>query len=135
MKRIISIVISLTLVSACGDNAVYNSLQDIEQLLETLKTTTRVSGRTTPDKAVLLQNTPNPFRERSIIKCVIPQSVADASLYLYDYNGHQIQSRSISDRGDVQIIVESNGLIPGIYLYSLVTDGEIIDTKRMILAE
>ena len=35
MKRIISIVISLTLVSACGDNAVYNSLQDIEQLLET----------------------------------------------------------------------------------------------------
>ena len=57
MKRIISIVISLTLVSACGDNAVYNSLQDIEQLLETLKTTTRVSGRTTPDKAVLLQIT------------------------------------------------------------------------------
>lgn len=110
-------------------------LDETNKELEALKTTTKVAGRTSPGKAVLLQNTPNPFRERSIIKCVIPQSVAYASLYLYDYNGHQIQSRSISDRGDVQIIVESNGLIPGIYLYSLVTDGEIIDTKRMILAE
>ena len=55
--------------------------------------------------------------------------------YLYDYSGHQIQSRIIKDRDDVQIVFEADGLEAGIYLYSLVCDGELVDTRRMILIE
>lgn len=102
--------------------------------LESLKTGTKAITRTT-DKAVLYQNTPNPFKEKSYVNCIIPQYVKDASFYLYDYSGRQIECREIQDRGNVQIVVDGTELEPEIYLYSLIADGVIVDTKRMIHIE
>ena len=102
--------------------------------LESLKTGTKAITRTT-DQTVMYQNTPNPFKEKSIVNCIIPQYVKDASFYLYDYSGRQIQCREIQDRGNVQVAVDGTELEPGIYLYSLIADGAIVDTKRMIHIE
>lgn len=99
--------------------------------LESLKTGTKAITRTT-DQAVLYQNTPNPFKEKSVVNCIIPQYVKDASFYLYDYSGRQIQCHEIQDRGNVRIEIDGTELEPGIYMYSLITDGVIVDTKRMI---
>lgn len=85
--------------------------------------------------AVLYQNNPNPFSENTSIKCVIPQKVTKADLYIYDMNGHQIESMNISQRGNVSLVIEGNHLDAGMYLYSLITDGTVIDTKRMILTK
>ena len=103
--------------------------------LEELQSVTHVSERTSGPKAALYQNIPNPFKERCTVKCTIPTDVKDAMFYLYDYSGRQIQSRDIKDRGNVQIVIEGNGLEAGIYLYSLVTDGEIVDTRRIVHIE
>lgn len=111
------------------------SIQELKSELDALKATTSVQSRVPDNAVVLYQNTPNPFNETCIIKCTIPQTVKDASFYLYDYNGRQLQSRPITERGDVQIAVESTSLEAGIYLYSLVIDGNLVDTKRMVLTK
>ena len=103
--------------------------------LDVLKSCTNVSGRIADNTAVLYQNTPNPFSESCVVRCSIPQNVKDALFCIYDYNGRQIQSRSISERGDVRIVVDGNSLVAGIYLYSLIADGNLVDTKRMVKTE
>ena len=103
--------------------------------LDVLKSCTNVSGRIADNTAVLYQNTPNPFSESCVVRCSIPQNVKDALFCIYDYNGRQIQSRRISERGQVQVVVDGNNLEPGIYLYSLIVDTEIVDTKRMVKTE
>ena len=83
----------------------------------------------------LYQNSPNPFTERTIIRCDIENSVADAVLYLNDMNGRQIDSRMIVERGATEVTIEGGSLDAGIYMYSLIADGQVIDTKRMILTK
>lgn len=86
-------------------------------------------------QALLYQNDPNPFTENTTIKCIIPNSVRNAVLYIYDMNGHQIDSRTIIERGNASLTIEGNSLEAGMYLYSLITDGTVVDTKRMILTK
>lgn len=61
--------------------------------------------------------------------------VRNAVLYIYDMNGHQIDSRAITERGNASLTIEGNSLDAGMYLYSLITDGTVVDTKRMILTK
>jgi len=85
--------------------------------------------------AYLHQNNPNPFTENTAIMCFIPKDIVNAVLYIYDLNGRQIESRNISERGNTNIIIEGNSLDAGIYIYSLIADGVVVDTKRMILTK
>lgn len=84
---------------------------------------------------VLYQNNPNPFTESTTIKCQIPKEISSAVLYIYDINGHQIESINITERGNITITLDGGRLDAGIYLYSLITDGIASDTKRMILTK
>ena len=85
--------------------------------------------------AFLSQNNPNPFTENTTISCFVPFVVKNADLYIYDMNGRQIDSRKIGERGEVAVTIEGKSFDAGIYLYSLITDGVVIDTKRMILTK
>lgn len=96
--------------------------------------TTQVTSQLA-NQAALYQNSPNPFTENTIIRCIIPRSISKAVLYIYDMNGHQIDSMSIAERGDVSLTIEGSSLDAGIYMYSLITDGEVVDTKRLILTK
>ena len=86
-------------------------------------------------EAVLYQNEPNPFQESTAIKCYVPKGVSNAALYIYDMNGQQKDCKTITGRGNVSVTIEGNSLKAGMYLYSLITDGSVIDTKRMILTK
>ena len=86
-------------------------------------------------QATLYQNNPNPFTENTTVRCIIPIGISKAVLYLYDMNGRQIDSIPIVERGDVSLTIEGNSLDAGIYLYSLITDGDVVDTKRLILTK
>lgn len=83
----------------------------------------------------LYQNAPNPFTESTIIRCDIESGVVNAMLYLYDMNGRQIDSRIITERGSTEVTLEGGSLDAGIYMYSLIADGQVVDTKRMILTK
>lgn len=83
----------------------------------------------------LFQNTPNPFTEKTTIHCTIAETVSQAMLYVYDMNGKQIAEYPVVERGDAQVVIEGNSLDAGMYMYSLIADGNVIDTKRMILTK
>ena len=83
----------------------------------------------------LYQNTPNPFTESTLILCDVAEAVVNADLYIYDMNGKQIDTYPITERGATSITIEGRSLEAGMYLYALIADGQVIDTKRMILTK
>lgn len=107
--------------------------QTIEALQNPAPQTQNLNGESTV--ASLSQNRPNPFRTSTIINCVLPETVGNAFLCIYDLNGNQKQRHDISDRGNVDISIEGNSLTAGMYIYTLVADGIEIDSKRMILTD
>jgi len=50
----------------------------------------------------------------------------------YDSNGKLINTVSIKERGNSQLNVFANDLSTGIYTYTLVADGQIVATKKMV---
>lgn len=84
---------------------------------------------------VLGQNIPNPFNTATTIGFSLPTSIGSASVYVYDMNGVQLKSYSITERGKGSITIQGSVFIAGMYLYALIADGKVIDTKRMILTK
>lgn len=60
----------------------------------------------------LFQNNPNPFYENTEIEYFIPNSVLNASLYIYDMQGKQIRSIKIDNRERGRIMINGNELRP-----------------------
>lgn len=86
-------------------------------------------------KAVLLQNRPNPFRENTMIECVVPDGAAEAFICVYDLQGTQVNRLDVEERGNCSVTVDGSTLKPGMYVYALIVDGAEIDTKKMILTD
>ena len=84
---------------------------------------------------VLDQNIPNPFNTATTIGFYLPTTIAAASIYVYDMNGGQLKSISIPERGKGTVTIQGSELTAGMYLYALIADGKVIDTKRMILTK
>jgi len=85
--------------------------------------------------AKLYQNAPNPFSEKTEIKCFIPNYSSTSKVYVFNMQGIQMAEFPINGTGNRIINIKGNRFKPGIYLYSLVVDGKEIDTKRMILTK
>jgi hypothetical protein len=81
---------------------------------------------------VLNQNVPNPFAEQTIITYDIPAINNSAQILFYNTNGLLIKTAEIKTIGSGQLTVFANDLSNGVYSYSLIVDGKVIDTKRMI---
>jgi hypothetical protein len=81
---------------------------------------------------VLNQNAPNPFAEQTTISYSIPANATSAQILFYDTNGLMIKNVAITTTGLGQINVYANDLSNGIYSYTLIVDGKIIATKKMV---
>lgn len=87
------------------------------------------------DVPTLEQNDPNPFTQTTVVRYTLPESVKSAFLYIYDLNGTQIDQKMLQSRGKSSVTLEAGSLAPGMYLYALVADGKVIDTKRMLITQ
>lgn len=56
-------------------------------------------------------------------------------MIFYDMSVVQLRSYPISQLGEGPLSINANDLSDGMYLYSLIADGQVIDTKRMILTK
>jgi len=83
---------------------------------------------------VLFQNTPNPFTERTEIRFTLSDDARNAYIYIFDMTGKTLKQIPV-DATMQSVTVGGNELSSGIYLYSLVVNGQEIDTKRMILSK
>jgi hypothetical protein len=84
------------------------------------------------DAIVLNQNVPNPFAEQTTITYNVPASVGKAQLIFFNTNGQVIQTVDIKTRGKGKVNVFASDLSSGLYNYSLVADGKVIDSKKMV---
>ena len=87
------------------------------------------------EDAILYQNTPNPFSSNTEIKCYLPETPQQAAIYVYNLQGIELKSYPLSQRGQNTVIVNGSALPAGMYLYTLIVDDQLIDTKRMILTK
>lgn len=85
--------------------------------------------------AYLKQNAPNPFSSQTIIEYYIPEHITQAQLLLTDMKGRTLQSNIISNRGKGQITITAGTLAAGAYVYSLVTDGKMADSKQLVITK
>jgi hypothetical protein len=92
-------------------------------------------GSNALDVTALEQNDPTPFTQTTVVRYTLPESVKSAFLYIYDLNGTQIDQKTLQSRGKSSVTLEAGSLAPGMYLYALVADGKVIDTKRMIITQ
>jgi hypothetical protein len=95
-------------------------------------TTERSIELTNVNSIILDQNLPNPFAENTIITYNIPEDVNNAKLLFYDLNGRVIKEMIIEERGASKLTVYGENLKTGIYTYSLIADGKLIATKKMV---
>ena len=94
---------------------------------------TEISDETT--NAFLFQNTPNPFKYDTEIKYYIPESSSNAVLYVFSLQGNLLLTKKLLGTGNGSVTIDGSELNPGMYVYSLVINGQIIASKRMILTD
>ncbi len=81
---------------------------------------------------ILNQNVPNPFAEQTTIPYSIPSDVKQAQIFFYDNHGTILRTIDITERGAGQLNVFAADLSSGAYTYTLVADGKLIETKKMV---
>jgi len=82
---------------------------------------------------LLYQNIPNPFSTGTKINYYLPQGTMGAYVAFFDSYGNQIKEVQLSQTGNGTLSITPDNLTNGIYSYSLVVNGNVIDTKRMVL--
>ncbi len=87
-----------------------------------------------PTEYMLFQNYPNPFNPNTIIRFQI-NWLTDVKIIVYDIQGKQVAElvNQKQNAGTYEVDFTGNNLSSGVYLYSLMIDGKVIDTKRMVL--
>ena len=82
----------------------------------------------------LSQNTPNPFSAATIISYAVPDNTINAAIAIFDLNGKLLQQYS-NLKGNSKLTINANTLPAGIYIYSLLANGQEVISKRMVLTK
>lgn len=113
-------------------------LEEQKQIIHELKrSTSQVNGIKATDSFISMmgQNDPNPFSTETTIKYSLPENTTSAYIAVYDLSGKQITTFPITSKGNGSITINSEKLIAGMYIYSIITDNTVMDSRRMIVLE
>lgn len=80
---------------------------------------------------ILEQNFPNPSRTTTTIICEIPQTMKNAQLVIQSLAGQQISRYEIQSGIEHQIEVNLENIPQGIYVYSIIANGQVLASKKM----
>lgn len=83
---------------------------------------------------ILYQNTPNPFKEQTVIRFSLADNAQNASICIFDMTGKMLKKLPISS-GESSVSINGWELGEGMFLYTLIVNGHEIDTKRMIITK
>ncbi|MEN8120557.1 MAG: tail fiber domain-containing protein [Bacteroidota bacterium] len=112
-----------------------NQAKDNTDKLKISKISTDPDKTQGDNKNTLYQNSPNPFKESTKIEYFLSDDVSNAMINIYDMNGTQLKSIDLYEKGYGNITVNGSEFNAGIYIYAFIADGQVIDTKQMILTD
>jgi hypothetical protein len=102
-------------------------LADLKALVDKLASLQNINTTTTG--GTLLQNSPNPVRGSTTIRYSLPDGATRAHLLVTDALGRTINTVQLTSSGQVNMDVST--LSAGVYNYSLLVEGRILQTKKM----
>lgn len=105
----------------------YNMQETLHNLVK------RSDSLATATNSYLDQNIPNPFDEGTNIGYYISTDATMATLYIFNMSGILIDAINITQFGTGSIDFDGSQLPEGMYVYTLVVDGNIADSKRMMI--
>lgn len=82
----------------------------------------------------LSQNVPNPFGNETDIEYHIAKMEKSAFLMITDLTGRELKRIPLATAGTGKITFRKADLAAGIYIYSLIIDNTLIDSKKMVLS-
>ncbi len=115
--------------------SIVTPITDTTAKLKSGSATTGVNDNTEEPLPYLAQNQPNPFTDETEIHYYLPTETMQAMLYIYDMQGKQVDYYPVHQTGSSSITIAGGSLSPGMYMYTLIADGNEVDTRRMILTE
>jgi hypothetical protein len=89
-------------------------------------------GEAVHDEAMLLQNRPNPYNNKTIIPYYLPENFQSASLVISSTNGKLIERVNLNKTGKGEVTLQTANLDQGQYIYSLIVDGRKKASRKMI---
>ncbi|HEY3252254.1 MAG TPA: T9SS type A sorting domain-containing protein [Ignavibacteria bacterium] len=109
-------------------------LGDVYLVKLTESFTGNIGNNSIPKSMALHQNFPNPFNPYTLINYELSNK-SDVKLAIYDITGKTISIPVDGNQntGTYQVKFSGNNLPSGIYFYTLFVNGNIIDSKKMIL--
>ncbi len=75
---------------------------------------------------------PNPFADETTISYSLPNDGKKAQVIFYDLLGNVIKAVELTSNGDGSLRVFGSDLSNGIYTYSILQDGKVVDSKKMV---
>jgi len=83
--------------------------------------------------AILYQNMPNPFGDGTIVRYFVPENSIGANIIFYDEFGTEIKNVDLPNKGvTAELNLATMNLAAGVYSYSLIVNGKLVDTKKMV---
>jgi hypothetical protein len=109
--------------------------QDLSQCCTSYKQSSGSTGSENSLQPRLESNIPNPFTVSTIIKFYIPEQSSNGVIKIYSLDGSEIRSIPVNSKGIGQIQISAGTLAAGTYTYMLLVDGNVVDTKQMVLTK
>jgi hypothetical protein len=85
--------------------------------------------------SVLFQNQPNPFNNATTINFILSSSDKNVAIVIRNMNGAVVKQVNNLQAGKGSITINASELAAGTYTYSLITNGNIADTKLMVITK
>lgn len=141
MKELNDSLMNISVQYANLQNRVDSLQEQLRILMQNLSPQTRAPKQNSESyidnsvkEAALYQNVPNPFNQITEISYRLSSNARTAVIGVYDLNGKLIENYPLPTNviaGKIQI--NAFDFEPGMYIYALIMDGAMIDSKRMIL--
>jgi len=121
-----------------------NEIENLKNQVQELRSLIVSRGALSPVQANNLKaesatwlgdNTPNPFNGSTNIEYSLPAGVTAASCQIYSLDGKLINAISLTPAaGKGQVRVGTGKMVSGMYIYSLIVNGKVADTKKMVVS-
>jgi len=106
-------------------------IESLSQKIDQLQTANKTAAASNNGYA-LSQNVPNPFTSNTIINYQLPPNSSNAIIGVFDLTGKMLLQYNLAKAGN-QINISGSTLAAGIYIYSLIVNGNEVVGKKMVL--